>query len=527
MRRMNNAALLQQENALLKQQLCEKDNALQRTQQQLNERQTQLKNKNDYIVRLEELIKQFQRKQFASSSEKVSANQLGLFNEAESIESNEHDEAEQRADEATAVKAPHRRKKPRVSIPADLPREEIIYDVADDRKMCPHDGTVLNGIGSDDHEQLEIIPAQVKVIKHIRKKYACPCCKTYVITASKPKQAIEKSIAGPSLLAYIATNKYCDGLPLYRQSELFKRIGIELDRTNFANWMVKCGELTQPLINLLQEHALEQPVIHIDETPVQVLNEPGKTAQSKSTMWVIVSTGQHPVRLFHYAPTRSQTVPMNLLNQTGQAIMVDGYEGYQRACDHYAIQRLGCWAHCRRKFIDAQKLQPKGKTGKADQAIAFIQHLYRIEQHTKDQPPDERHRIRQQQSKPIIDKIKAWLEKSLPHVPPKTALGKALHYLQQQWPRLTGYLEDGHYPIDNNAAENAIRPFVIGRKNWLFSHSQAGAKASANLYSLIETAKANGLNPYEYLNHVFKELPNADSVEAIEQLLPWNYKIIG
>ena len=248
---------------------------------------------------------------------------------------------------------------------------------------------------------------------------------------------------------------------------MFKRIGIELDRTNLTNWMIQCGHLIQPLINLLQERLLEQAVVHMDETSLQVLNEPNKPAESKSYMWLMASAGEHPVRVFHYAPTRSQTVPLDLLNTHVNAIMVDGYEGYQAACKEYAIQRLGCWAHARRKFVDVQKLQPKGKTGRADQAIAFIQKLYRIEHDIKTQPPDEQHRIRQQHAKPIIDKIKTWLDKSRGHVPPKTALGKALHYLQHQWPRLIGYLDNGHYPIDNNAAENTIRPFVIGRKNWL------------------------------------------------------------
>ncbi len=203
--------------------------------------------------------------------------------------------------------------------------------------------------------------------------------------------------------------------------------------------------------------------------------------------------------------------------------MVDGYEGYQKACDTYSIKRLGCMAHARRKFVEAQKLQKK--TGKADQAIAFIQKLYAIERQIKDQPPDERYRIRQQKAVPIIEKLKAWKDKSLATVLRESALGKALTYLHNQWDRLVGYLENGHYPIDNNAAERAIRPFTIGRKNWLFSKSQAGAKASANLYSVIETAKANHLNVYDYLTVIFKELPNAQSVEDMEELLPWNVKL--
>ena len=460
---------------------------------------------------------QLHKKQFSASSEKLSVDQLGLFNEAEAIEE------EGCCEEETVAVQPHtRQKKPRVSIPADLPREDIIHDLPEEEKVCPHDGTELKCIGSDDHEQLDIIPAQIKVIRHKRLKYACPCCDQHIVTAKKPRQPIEKSIASPGLLAFVATQKYCDALPLYRQSEMFKRIGIELDRTNLANWMVRCGELIQPLINLLHDQLLDRPLVHMDETTLQVLKEPGKSAQSKSYLWLMASFTDKPITLFHYHPSRSQQVPIDLLDDSINTLMVDGYKGYQQACDDYHIKRLGCWAHARRYFMDAKKIQPKGKTGKADQALAWIQKLYLIEKQIKDDPPDQRYHIRQQQAEPIIKQINIWLDKSLPHVPPKTALGKALQYLHNQWPRLIGYLENGAYPIDNNLAENAIRPFAVGRKNWLFANSQAGAKASANLYSLIQTAKANGLNPYEYLKHIFKELPNANNVEAIEALLPWN-----
>ena len=329
-------------------------------------------------------------------------------------------------------------------------------------------------------------------------------------------------MASPGLLAYIAVQKYCDALPLYRQSEILKRAGFELDRTNLANWMIKAGELIQPLINLLQEYLQQSKVVHLDETTLQVLDEPGKTAQSKSYLWLMAVFGEQPAMVFHYAPTRSQSVPLGLLSDATSAMMVDGYEGYQKACHEYKITRLGCMAHARRKFVEAKKLQKSGKTGKADQALAFIQKLYAIERKIKDEPPDKRHEYRQQNAKPVIDKLKSWMDKSLLSVVPSTAIGKALTYLSNQWDRLKGYLDDGRYPIDNNLAENAIRPFTVGRKNWLFAKSQAGAKASANLYSLIETAKANQLNPYDYLRHVFKELPNANRLEDVEALLPWN-----
>jgi len=487
-------------------------------EEKIDDKDKVIEQKNHYILQLEYALKQQRQKLFGASSEKLSIDQLGLFNEAEEIKH----AVDSEEDTVTTVASHTRQKKPRVSIPDNLPREEIIYDLEEADKTCPHDGSELKVIGSSDHEQLDIIPAQVKVIRHKRLKYACLCCDQYIVTAKKPKQPIEKSIASPGLLAFVATQKYCDALPLYRQSEIFKRLGIELDRGNLANWMIKSGEVVQPLINLMQDQLLERSLVHMDETTVQVLSEPDKKAQSKSYMWLMASFTDKPITVFRYDPTRSQEVPKNLLSDGVTALMVDGYKGYQAACVDYNIQRLGCWAHARRKFVDAKKLQAKNKTGKADQALAYIQKLYLIEKQMKDEPPDQRYRVRQEQAKPIMDKIEQWLQKSLPHVPPKTALGNALTYLHNQWDHLIGYLDDGTYPIDNNLAENAIRPFAVGRKNWLFSQSQAGARASANLYSLVQTAKANNLNPYEYLKTIFKELPNAQSVEDVENLLPWN-----
>lgn len=508
---MNDTAALQKENELLRKQLAAHE-------EKLKEGQIKIATRDAQIAVLNEQLKQLLKKRFGSSSEKVSQDQLGLFNEAEETLSAELPEDT----ETTQVKPHTRARKPRVSIPDNFPREDILHDIPDSEKICPHDGTALSVIGSEDHEQLDIVPATIKVIRHKRLKYACPCCENHIVTATKPKQPIEKSIASPGLLAYVAIQKYADAMPLYRQSDMFKRIGIDLDRANMANWMVKCGELVQPLINLLVDHLHRQPYIHLDETTLQVLDEPGKAAQSKSYMWVMTGSQHRPACVFHYADNRSQQVALQLLSEDNTAIMVDGYEWYQKACDDYKIVRLGCWAHARRKFKEAMDAQPKGKTGKANQGLAFIQKLYAIERRIKDDPPDKRHAIRQAEAKPILDDLKAWMEKSLLSVPPKMAVGKALVYLNNQWNRLVRYIDDGHYPIDNNAAERAIRPFTIGRKNWMFSKSQAGATASANLYSLVETAKANNVNVYEYLRLVFARLPNANSVEEIEQLLPWN-----
>lgn len=506
---MEKISTFEQEIMSLRQELAAKNNSI--------------KEKNNHIKILEDYILSLKQKQFGSSSEKLSPAQTGLFDEADG------DTAEIEADNVAAIDTidipAHSRSKRRVSIPADIPRIDIVHDLPDEQKVCPHDGTALKRIGSETHEQLDIVPATVQVLNHIRYKYACPCCEKHLITATKPAQAIEKSIASPGLLAYIATQKYVDGLPLYRQVEIFKRIGIEMDRGTLASWMVKCGQLVQPLINLIHEKILAQPFLHMDETHVQVLSEPNKTAQSNSYMWVLRSTQPTASAvLFRYEPSRSGAAATDLLDGFTGALMVDGYEGYNAACMKNSITRLGCWAHARRKFIEAQKAQLKGKTGKADQALAYIQQLYRVEQSINDKTTDEKYQARQQQSQAILDKLKHWLDKSLPQVPPKTALGKALYYLNAQWPRLINYIQSGDYPIDNNAAENAIRPFVIGRKNWLFSASQQGATSSANLYSLIETAKANGLEPYAYLKRIFAELPNVTTLEQIEILLPWNLK---
>jgi len=498
------------EIALLREQLKAKEALLDRQEQRIDQ--------------LESLIRQLRQQHFGASSEKLSADQLALFDESEAT-------TESALEEDAATETPvaaHSRSKPkRITLHEDLPREEVIYDLTEAEKVCPHDGASLKEIGCETHEQLEFVPAQVKVIKHLRKKYACPCCDQYMVTAKKPKQPIEKGIAAPGLLSYISVSKYADALPLYRLVELFKRVGVELDRTTLANWMIRCGELVQPLINRIHEHLLAQSVLHMDETPVQVLKEPGKTPQSKSTMWVLASSAQsrHLGVLFHYSPHRSQDIPTQLLHDFQGALMVDGYEGYRAVCETNGISRLGCFAHARRKFIEAKQQQPKGKTGKADQALSFIQKLYLIERQTKDQALDaeQRHKLRQQ-ARPILDKLKQWLDKTKHHTPPKNSLGKAIYYLEAQWPRLIRYVDHGDYPIDNNHAENRIRPFVIGRKNWLFSNSQRGAASSANLYSLIETAKLNGLEPYAYLKEVFTQLPNAQTLEQVDGLLPWNYK---
>jgi transposase len=285
-------------------------------------------------------------------------------------------------------------------------------------------------------------------------------------------------------------------------------------------------ELVQPLINLLRDRLLAYDIVAMDETRLQVLKEPGKRAESQSYLWVQRGgPPDHPILLYDYDPSRSQKAPIRLLAGFRGYLLTDGYEAYGKVCAEYGLTAVGCWAHGRRKFDEAIKAQgllgpEKRKASLAGTAMAMIQQLYRIERETKALSAEERQRVRQERALPLLADIRTWLDEHLPIVPPRSVLGKAMNYAHDQWPKLTVYVEDGRLRIDNNLTENAIRPFVIGRKNWLFCDTVAGANASANLYSLIETAKANGIEPYAYLRTVFTELPQAASVEEIEALLP-------
>jgi len=317
-------------------------------------------------------------------------------------------------------------------------------------------------------------------------------------------------MASPGLLATIATAKYQDGLPLYRQEAIFKRMDIELGRNTMARWMVKSAEGLQPIWNLLEDQLLSGAYIHGDETPIQVLKEPDKSAQSRSYMWVRASgLPDKKVILFDYAPGRGGNIAQQLFAGYKGYLQTDDYAGYNAVCAENGITQLGCWAHARRKFIGAQKAlkTPKGqkaKRGKADVAINLIAKLYGIERIIKDKTIEERDQIRQRESLPVLKQLRNWLDKTQHPILPKGLLGKALGYLNKNWEKLTIYTQAGYLNIDNNPAENAIRPFVIGRKNWLFSDTPQGAKASAMLYSIIETAKANDLEPFKSPAYIFK-----------------------
>jgi len=485
--------------------------------------------KDQRISALEEYIRLQNVRLFGAKTEKH-PDQQELFNEAELCVVAEEilaELAEEKASSATI--ADEQPKKPgRKPLSFDLPRIRIEHDIPESEKTCPC-GCTRTEIGEETSEQLDIIPAKIQVLVHVRKKYACKQCEAGITIAPLPAQPIPKSNASPGLLAHVAISKYQDALPLYRQENILQRAGVELGRNTLANWMIKAGTLIQPLLNLIQDQMLSYPVLQCDETSVQVLKEPGKEPHSKSYMWVRV--GGPPTRkmiLFHYAAGRGGAVASELMADYQGYLQTDDYGGYNAIGKDAQITQLGCWAHARRKFIEAQKAIGKNKrSGKATTAINLIGKLYAIERRLQKAQADEEkiYRVRQQEAEPQLQKLRLWLDTTLHAVTPKGLLGKALSYLDKNWEKLTIYTQDGRLAIDNNGAENAIRPFVVGRKNWLFSASVRGAKASANLYSLIETAKANGKEPYAYLKQVFTALPKAESVEQLEAMLPWNIDI--
>ena len=476
------------------------------------------------IERLREQLNIALARRFGSSSERIPDEQLRLFNEAEAAA----------LDDSTIEVPAHTRKKSgRRPLPESLPRVEVIHELDEAERICPNDGTVLKRIGEANSEQLDIVPAKVQVIRHVRVKYACPCCEQHVVTAPMPAQPIPKSLASPGLLAHVTTSKYLDALPLYRQERIFQRLGVDMPRATLAHWMIRCGELIQPLINLMRDELLDGDIIHCDETTVQVLAEAGRSAESKSYMWVQAGVEpERPIVLFDYEPSRGGAIPKRLLGEFSGYLVTDGYEGYAPVCRANGITQVGCWAHARRKFDEVlkaaginprktPKAKPPPKGSKAARALGVIRELFAIERRIRNDDAETRYRIRHTHSAPVLEKLRTWIDEHRSSVPPSTALGQAFGYLDTQWPKLIRFLEDGRLELTNNRAENAIRPFVLGRKNWLFSATVPGAKASANLYSLVETARACGLEPYSYLRHLFTELPKATTVEQIEALLPY------
>ncbi len=495
--------------------------------------------KKQHIEQLLDYILLLRKRQFGTSSERFNKDQLNLFDEAELEQLiGEADlPSDQEEVETTAKKEAADKKQPkRRPLPDHYNRIEKIIDISDEEKASMGDDWVL--IGYDTSEQLAVIPRQHYVIEFKRAKYApknddVAGAVQGVVIAPRADQIIPKSIAHSSVIADVVTRKFVDGLPFYRQEKIYAREGVDLSRQTMSGWVIQLNEKLSPLMQLIKRQLYGGKVLHIDETRLQVLNEPGKENTQLSYIWVYVGgPPDKPVVWHQYADTRAGRVPVDFLYPEAESedavdldasltIMTDGYSGYNALRAMPGIKgHAACWAHVRRKFVDAAA--GRSNQAAAHQIVALIGKLYLIERNIKDKTPEERKEIRQAQSQPLLGKIKTWLDSKAGKVLPKSLLGKAIHYALGLWPLLIIYADDGNIPIDNNPAENAIRPFVIGRKAWLFSGSPRGAHASATLYTLVETAKANQLEPWAYLNYLFEKLPAAKSEQALLALMPQN-----
>jgi transposase len=481
----------------------------------------------DHIIReqqlllklLEEKLRLSRLQRFGASSEKLSF-QVDFFDEAELEVALSDLEAQLPEDPS-----PKKPRKKRKGFSDQLPRIRVELVLTDEEKAG-----ATKTFFTKVKEELDIVPAQARVLEYWQEKAVFEQGgEQQMVAAQRLPHPLGKCIASVQLLAYILISKYADALPLYRLEKILKRYGGDITRTTLANWIIRLDDVFKPLINLMREHQLSGDYLQADETRLQVLKEDGRPATSDKWMWLIRGgPPEQPAVLFEYDASRSEDVPLRLLDGFEGVLQADGYAGYNRVCRDNPITRIGCWDHARRKFVEASKAAPAKKKGskvsKADVAIGKIRKLYLIEDRIKDLEPEQKKAQRQTLSRPVLADLKAWLETNNRRVPKDSLTWIAINYTLNQWDLLIGYCEDGRLNISNALAENAIRPFAVGRRNWLFNDTPRGARASATCYSLIETAKANGLEPYAYLHHVLQHIAAADTLEKIEALLPWNMK---
>ncbi|WP_017753736.1 IS66 family transposase [Calidifontibacillus oryziterrae] len=479
----------------------------------------------------EEQFRLSQKRQFGSSSEKTNLDQLELllFNEAEV-------EVSSLNDPVTETITYHRRKKngQHETMLEDLPTETVEYRLSAEEQVCSCCGGKLHEMSTEVRQEIKIIPVEVKVVKHVRYVYACRHCEhdeiqTPIVTAPMPAPVFSGSLASPSSMAYVMSQKYVEGLPLYRQEKQFERLGFTLSRQTMANWMIHGADKWLSIMyDRMKEHLLKQETLHADETTLQVLHEPGRKATSTSYMWLYRTGRVGPaIVLYDYQQTRGKEHPRKFLTGFKGYLHVDGYAGYHGIPN---VALVGCWAHARRKFDEALKALPVSKQSTpvaAKEGLTFCNQLFLIERDLKDSTPEERFEARIERSQPVLDAFSVWLKTQRSKVLPKSALGQAIQYCLNQWDKLVVFLKDGRLEIDNNRSERSIKPFVIGRKNWLFANTKRGAKSSATIYSIIETAEENNLNPFTYLTYLFEKLPNMDTQDqdALDQLMPWSSTI--
>lgn len=488
-----------------------------------------IKDLQNQVNNLTEMVMLLRKDKFGPSSEKSPKQvdgQLSLFNEAE-LEADASVTEPIKKTVKGYVRTNSRTK--REELIKELPVREILCEADPGELFCEQCSAPLRPLGREVvREELEYIPAKLQVVRYVRMAYECPKCKhsdrPYILKALTPTSLMNHSLASPSSVANVMYQKYVNSVPLYRQEKDWEQLGISLSRATMANWVIRCSQdYLYPVIEHLRKELLSREVIHCDETPVQVLKEEGKKPQTQSYMW-LYRTGnddKSPVILYDYQPSRNGDHAVTYLKDFKGYVHSDGYSGYNKLS---GIIRCGCWAHLRRKFIEAISSKKTGtEPTTAEIGRDYCNQLFEIESRLKDLSPEERKHKRHELERPVLDAFWCWLEKL--NVLKGSTLFKAVTYAKNQKPYLENYLLDGRCALSNNAAENAIRPFTVGRKNWLFSDTPKGASASAAIYSIVETAKANNLNVFTYLEYLLLYMPDTDwrnHSEDLDALMPWS-----
>ncbi len=493
---------------------------------------TKLEESQAKVTWYEEQLRRSKQQKFGSSSEKNSdLNQVSFFNEAEAESALAGEEPSL---EDIAVKEPKKGKMKgkKKKMTENLPAQVIDYVLTPEEQSCPQCSHDLHEMKTIVRKELTVLPARVHVTEHVQHVYTCRNCElqeetTPVVYAEAPSPILKNSLASPSLVASIMTKKYVDALPLYRQEQKFLRFGYDISRQTMSNWVVKSSELwLKPIYNLLKQELLKDDILHADETILEVIHEPGRKATSNSYMWIYLTGHLSPrsIVVYEYTPGRSGQFAEDFLKDFKGYLHSDGYSGYHRL--ENKVISVGCWAHLRRKFNDAlQNIAPTGATSKslAQKGYTLSNQIFQLEKRWLKLSPEERLVKRKEEAEPKVSNFFKWINDNEPMILPKSLLGKAFTYAANQERRLRNYLLDGRLEITNNRAERGIKPFVIGRKNWLFANTPRGAEASAIIYSIVETAKMNNLNPFTYIEYLLETMPNLDKYHLkLDDLLPWS-----
>jgi transposase len=472
------------------------------------------------IEHLKLLIAKLRRMQFGRRSEKVERQIEQLELKLEELEANRSEVGPQLSGPALPIEAAPPASKKRHPLPEHLPR--IVHTHLPAQQSCPGCGGAMKKLGEDVSEMLEYIPAGFTVLRHVRPRLCCAGCEI-VVQAPAPSRPIDRGLAGPGLLAHVLTAKFCDHLPMYRQSEIYAREGVDLDRSTLARWAGEASALVAPLVEALRRYVLAAEKLHGDDTPVPVL-APGNGKTRTGRLWTYVrddrpaGSEDAPAAWFAYSPDRKGEHPQRHLKDFKGILQADAYAGFDKLYEDGSIFEAPCMAHIRRKFFDLMEAQ---RSPIATEAVQRIAPLYAIEKQIRGRSPAERQQIRDARARPLLDAMKIWLEASLPKLSRKSDNAAAIHYALARWDALMRYLDDGRIEIDNSAAERALRAVAVGRRNYLFAGSDAGGERAAAFYSLVGTAKLNGLDPEAYLREVFERIAD-HPVNRIEELLPWH-----